>query len=104
MKKLLILLTMTLSLNASLFQEDDKQLHMGFSTVVGMAGNAICYQELGLTAGQSWWCGIGAAFLVGAAKEAYDRNHGGEFDNRDMQANLIGGVIGSTGLYTIYTW
>ena len=100
MKKLLIILAMTISLNANLFQEDDKQMHMGLSTFVGIAGNALCYREFGLTAGQSWLCGIGASLLVGAVKEATDD----EFDWRDMQANAIGGAIGSTVIFTVYTW
>ena len=106
LKRILLVLLLTMSINAnsydqpneSFFMQKDKILHMGVSAFVGIAGTALCHQEFGLTAGQSWWCGMGAALIVGAAKEFNDTN----FDNMDLLADGIGGAIGSSFLYYQY--
>ena len=93
---------MTMSLNALDLSQDDKIMHIGVSVITGMAGNAFCYQELGFTEVQSWWCGIGTALVIGGMKEWYDSNHGGRFDWEDMAANGVGGTIGTSFLYYRY--
>ena len=103
MKKLLITLLLITSLNASLLNEDDKQMHIGATTFFSFAGNALAYKELGFTRNESWFVGFLVGMTVGLAKELYDSRDGGTgFDSRDMQANAIGSIIGTTGVWTLY--
>jgi len=101
MKRILTLLIIASTLSfANFFQEEDKQLHMGISVFVGMAGNALAKQEYGLSDNEAWWAGLISALVVGAIKEATDE----KFDWQDLAADGIGGAIGTTFTYTIYKW
>jgi uncharacterized protein YfiM (DUF2279 family) len=104
MKKLLLVLMTATSLNALDVTEDDKILHMSFSAFFGMAGNAYCYKELELSEAQSFWCGVGTALVIGGLKELYDKHNGGVADWEDMQANAIGGALGSGFLFLRYEY
>lgn len=83
------------------FHQRDKQLHIGFSAAIALTSNAIAHQEFELTYTEAWWVGLVTALAIGAAKEVFYDTNG---DWGDMGANAIGGVIGTTGMYTIYTW
>lgn len=104
MKKILLALAVITNIHAFDPSQDDKIMHMGVSTITGMAGTAICYREYKLTEAQSFWCGVGTSLFIGGLKEWYDYNNGGTADWEDMQANLVGGLMGSGFLYFNYKY
>ena len=92
MKKLIIILFfITLFCDAQLAQ--DKQAHLAFSYVFGVAGNGIVWE---LTGNKNLAFGSGILFSsgVGFAKEMYDRNRTG-FSTSDLKYDIIGAVLGS---------
>jgi len=97
MKKIILSLILSISLlNANLFQERDKKLHMLVTAQIGVFATLIA-KENGFTYNESFWIGVGSSVFIGLLKEVYDSRKGGTgFDSRDMLANTIGGVGGST--------
>ena len=92
MKKLItILFFIPLFCNAQLAQ--DKQAHLAFSYVFGVAGNGIVWELTGnktLAFGSGVLLGSG----IGVAKELYDRNKTG-FSTADLKYTILGSVAGS---------
>lgn len=87
----LFLLLPTLTLNAQLLHEPDKQKHFAAGTVIGGIAYGIVLQEsedktLAMAAS------IVTAFAAGYIKETYDKKRGYTFDNRDLLATSYGGL------------
>ena len=92
MKKLIIILFfIPLFCDAQLAQ--DKQAHLAFSYVFGVAGNGIAWQ---LTGDKNLAFGAGILFAsgIGIGKELYDRKRTG-FSTSDLKFDMIGAVLGS---------
>jgi hypothetical protein len=95
-KKILIALMLTLSLNAFTI-EDDKVKHMVAGTLV--YGGCIVigeFTDLGLDPKNC----LLPVFAVAAGKEVYDANYGGTSDFNDFTATMFIPF----GTYTIYSW
>jgi len=92
----LFLLLPTLTLNAQLLHESDKQKHFAAGTVFGgIAYGLVLEQTEDKTLAMA--ASIVGAFAAGYLKETYDKNRGYTFDNRDLLATSYGGLsIGIT--------
>lgn len=84
-KKLLLLATVALSLNANAI-EQDKKLHFAGSALI--AGGVQAYS-------QDWRVAMGSCMAVGLAKEIYDEYDYGGFDGKDLAYDLAGCVTGT---------
>ena len=89
MKTLILSLYLLLfSLQAQAF-ESDKFKHFGATTLISSSVYSYSRNQ-GLNKWESAFLGIVSANLVGVIKEMNDS----EFDNRDIQANVLGSVFG----------
>jgi len=97
-----LLLTTALTFGGdSFFQQEDKQAHMAITALAGSLGTLYCKSQLELSSTESFFCGVGTALVIGIAKESYDQHSYGGWDNEDLKADLIGGVVGSLGMVTL---
>ncbi len=102
MKKIILSLIISTSLlSANFFKEEDKQAHMAVTTIASIYGSLLAKKH-GYSDTEAFWIGFGTAMVVGIAKEAYDEHSYGGWDNRDLLADAIGGVAGSSVSYIIY--
>ena len=104
MKKLLLIVLLSSTLNATFVTEVDKQKHFAVSAVVGFTSSNIAY-HYGYTKKESFWIGFGSAMIVGLGKELYDNRIGGSgFDIEDLGADALGATFGSSAVFIIYRW
>ena len=101
MKKLILLILLTLSVNANAndFWEDGDgyKRHVAVSTAISASVTAIArnqgYDEL-----SSWFMGFGTSLAIGVAKEYADgkdpENH--TEDVNDIYADIMGSALGAT--------
>ena len=97
MKKILLiaLLATGLSAGSVIFEEKDKQAHMAVTGMVA-AITTVVMRENDFTPTQAFMTAMAAGLLIGVAKEVYDKNNGGKFDNVDMMANFLGSLGGAS--------
>ncbi len=88
---LLILLLPTLTLNAQLLHEPDKQKHFAAGTIFGGIAYGLVLEETEDKT-LAFAASIVTAFAAGYIKETYDKNRGYTFDNRDLLATSYGGL------------
>lgn len=98
MKKLIltsIILVFLTSSQAQLKIEQDKVNHATAGLMIAYSSNALTYHftERKIVAFVS---GVGLSYLAGHLKEDYDMRQGGFYNNKDIKATVIGGLIGST--------
>ena len=93
MKRLIaiLLLLSTLTLNAQLLYESDKQKHFAAGTVIGGIAYGIVLQE-SEDKTLAFAASILTAIAAGYIKETYDKKRGHTFDNRDLLATSYGGL------------
>ena len=91
MKKLILLMLLSLSANASF---NDKQKHILATTAISATATAYARYQ-GATPLEAWFVGVGSGLLVGIAKEYYDKNHSGVEDMEDIYADTKGAILGS---------
>ena len=105
MKKLLLFVMLSTSLfSESFFQQKDKQQHIEVTALISMMSSFVA-NEAGYTPVQSFWIGVGTALAVGFVKELSDSRSGGTgFSGQDMLADGIGGALGATPMFILYTW
>jgi hypothetical protein len=93
MKKLIaiipIFLMLLQSANSQIIAKD-KQLHIGYGTIVSAWSYTIPDEAKGL---KPIIYGISGAAIIGVGKESYDYLSYGKFDYRDLGATILGGVI-----------
>lgn len=73
--------------------EEDKALHFAAGAVAGGAGALIASK---ITKRNRFWTVTGSvagSLLAGLAKEAIDKGNGGEWDNGDVGATVLGGAV-----------
>jgi len=101
MLKLILITLLTISLSANSFTDEpeNRYEHIALHTGISAVSSAIAL-EYDITLTQAWWIGFGVSAVIGIGKEVSDTN----FDWNDVGANTIGGVIGATGMYTLYTF
>lgn len=92
---MIVLLLATQLQAGNIFDEEDKVAHMTVSAMVASISTVLA-REYGLTPTQGFAIGLGSALVVGAIKEASDKNKGGEFSGSDMMANFLGGLAGTS--------
>jgi hypothetical protein len=97
MKKLILLLILTSVLYTTKGQmkwTEDKINHACIGTMIGWTSNTLVW---GATDRKliSFISGVGMSYLAGHLKEDFDMRHGGFYNNQDIRATVIGGVIGS---------
>ena len=101
--KLIILLFITLSLNAEEFYlQPDKQKHFIGSMAIGGVATGIA-RHYGSNKLEAMLIGIGSALLVGIAKEAIDGKGYGTEDIGDVYADTLGSIAGSV-ISTSFSW
>lgn len=72
--------------------EQDKALHFAAGAFAGATGALIASK---VTKRNRFWTvtgSVAASLLAGLAKEAIDQGNGGEWDNADLGATVLGGV------------
>lgn len=72
--------------------EQDKALHFAAGAFAGATGALIASK---VTKRNRFWTvtgSVAASLLAGLAKEAIDQGNGGEWDNGDLGATVLGGV------------
>jgi len=72
--------------------EQDKALHFAAGAFAGATGALIASK---VTKRNRFWTvtgSVAASLLAGLAKEAIDKGNGGEWDNGDLGATVLGGV------------
>ena len=93
MKKLLLIVLLTISLSSKAFiSQTDKQLHMASSFVLTTTFKNI-YKHNGFTEKEATIYSIGSSLLVGLGKEIYDEISYGGFSTQDLGADLIGTIL-----------
>lgn len=73
--------------------EEDKVLHFAAGAVAGGAGALIASK---ISKRNRFWTVTGAvagSLVAGLAKEAIDKSNGGEWDNGDVGATVLGGAV-----------
>ena len=104
MKAILLMLLLTLSTYADLFNEPDKQKHIQVTAALAFVSSGVAY-DAGYTEQESFWIGFTLAMIVGVGKELYDsRNGGSGFSGEDIIADGIGATVGALPVFIIYKW
>lgn len=71
----------------------DEKLHFGAGIVAGAAGGFVAHK---ISKGDKWWTiagAVGTSLVAGVAKEAIDEAQDGDWDNRELAATALGGVV-----------
>lgn len=79
--------------------KQDKLAHFGAGALVSSSTYTLIYKYT-KSAPKSLIYSTASAFLVGAAKEVYDKSNGNNFDTEDLLATAFGGLMTST-IFTI---
>ncbi len=83
------------SSSAQLLTEEDKKAHILAGAFFAAPTSAITFNETG-DYKKSFLNGVYASLILGVGKEVYDSNQlGNKFDNRDVLATIIGGIVSS---------
>jgi hypothetical protein len=94
MKRILIPTIILLSSYHALGQVTvDEQLHFGAGIVAGAAGGFVAHK---ISKGDKWWTiagAVGTSLVAGVAKEAIDQAQDNDWDNRELAATALGGVV-----------
>jgi len=97
MKNKITIITAMISFvcSAQLLTEEDKKAHVLAGGFFAAPTSAITFNETG-SYKKSFLNGVYASVLVGVGKEVYDSSQSGNrFDNRDVLATVIGGIVSS---------
>jgi len=97
MEKLILFLILTSVLYSTKGQmkwTEDKVNHACIGTMIGWTSNTLVWAATDRKL-ISFISGVGMSYLAGHLKEDYDMRHGGFYNNQDIKATVIGGVIGS---------
>jgi len=100
MKKLILILILSCfvySVNSQI--EPDKLNHASAGFMIAFTSNAFTWKATDRKL-VGFFAGVGMSYLAGHLKEDYDMRNGGKYDNQDIKATVIGGIIGS-GIVTI---
>lgn len=91
-KLTIIALLIAASLQAQI--DVDKKYHAGAGVVIGTWGT-FAGNSLNLSSEKSAMFGLASAVTAGIGKELWDKIDYGRFDVKDVEATVIGGVIGA---------
>ena len=97
MKKLILLILLTLSINANDFCQDDKKKHLVVSSMISSSVTALARNQ-GYDKLSSWFMGFGTSMAIGVVKEYADGKdplHHTE-DVNDVYADMLGSALGAT--------
>jgi hypothetical protein len=71
----------------------EEKLHFGAGIVAGATGGFVAHK---LSKGDKWWTiagAVGTSLVAGVAKEAIDKAQDDNWDNRELAATALGGVV-----------
>jgi len=98
MKKVVLVLLLAIGLSPIMNSQvikgigDDKIMHFAAGAFFGAGTQAIVYSQTG-SYRKAFIYGLAASFSIGLLKEVIDEKSYGGFDNKDLLATFLGGVV-----------